>query len=710
MRKANSDFKTAFISEAGAGVVNNDYFGFVELDEFACYVVADGLYEMEDAEGARLAIETIIQKFQEHPSMRKSVLRGYLNAANTRLLEAEKKRISMKASVTVVVTNYEKIRYACAGNTRLHLYRGGEALFMSKDMSLGQMEIQKEAASVDKLQKHKERNNLYTYLGQPPAGFKPFVSEKIKLLESDIITLFTRGVWEHVDNGELQDVFSEASDDPQESVDTVEELLLSRQPDNLENYTVAAIFINQVFNDPNYRRKRKRIIIISVIVAVILIVAIVALLLIQRDRRLKREAMFDAVNNSIAFMQNDNYTKALSEAETAKGLAEKLNDKDMQAETLEYIKLSESIIKADELLNKGDYAGAIAAYQTALDYAMALNRSGKGYIEKKLTQARDHMNFYDYMELGDALAALGQFEAALEQYRQAQNLASTLYFAEGKQQALDAIEKLYGQIAAEQAADKAAAEAAAAAAAEEAAEEEAEKAQEEQEKADETKSAEELIAQGDTYFAQGEYEQAKTYYSMAKERYGKAEDDTGVSTANIKIQLAEKKIAEVNEQRRLAASYVKKGDDANAAKNYADAKRNYNLAKTIYQSLNMTTEVTSVEEKLQAVTAALDKQEAADQAKQDEINRETQAAAELLAKGDAAFEKGDYTSAKTYYQLARDKYVKIGDTSGQAYADVKIQDTEDALAAAAIFSDSVEHPPAAAPTDTNKGTEGEYGY
>ena len=41
----------------------------MELDEFACYVIADGITEITDVESARLAIETVILSFQEKPSM-----------------------------------------------------------------------------------------------------------------------------------------------------------------------------------------------------------------------------------------------------------------------------------------------------------------------------------------------------------------------------------------------------------------------------------------------------------------------------------------------------------------------------------------------------------------------------------------------------------------------------------------------------------------
>ena len=38
MRKLNSEVKTSFISEEGTYLQNRDYFAFVELDDYACYV------------------------------------------------------------------------------------------------------------------------------------------------------------------------------------------------------------------------------------------------------------------------------------------------------------------------------------------------------------------------------------------------------------------------------------------------------------------------------------------------------------------------------------------------------------------------------------------------------------------------------------------------------------------------------------------------
>ena len=45
MRRINSEFKTANMSEEGHKLSNRDYFGYVEMDDFACYVLADSLDE-----------------------------------------------------------------------------------------------------------------------------------------------------------------------------------------------------------------------------------------------------------------------------------------------------------------------------------------------------------------------------------------------------------------------------------------------------------------------------------------------------------------------------------------------------------------------------------------------------------------------------------------------------------------------------------------
>jgi hypothetical protein len=57
MRKENADFQTAFVSHEGSELLNNDYFGYVVMDDIACYVIVDGIGTGDGAASGRLAAE-----------------------------------------------------------------------------------------------------------------------------------------------------------------------------------------------------------------------------------------------------------------------------------------------------------------------------------------------------------------------------------------------------------------------------------------------------------------------------------------------------------------------------------------------------------------------------------------------------------------------------------------------------------------------------
>ena len=135
MRKSNSNFKTAFVSESGAELTNNDYFAYVEFDDYACYVLASGITDFESSTAAKEAVEHLILSFEENPSMSKGTLLQYMDETNERLFNSSHVQ-RLKASVIMLVTDYEKFRYVSAGNVRLRMYRQGRFLLSSKDMSL----------------------------------------------------------------------------------------------------------------------------------------------------------------------------------------------------------------------------------------------------------------------------------------------------------------------------------------------------------------------------------------------------------------------------------------------------------------------------------------------------------------------------------------------------------------------------------------------
>ncbi len=585
LRKQNSAFTTSFISEAGTKLENNDYFAYVELEQYACYVIADGLDDLYSSESASLATQTVVLAFQEHPSMRKSVISSYIKAANQALLESENIN-RLKASITVIVSDYSKIRYAHAGNTRLRLYRNGIVLEQSKDMSLGRDLIEVEDLSEDVLAKHEERNNLYSYLGQD-REFSPFISKKIKLADGDIITLYTRGIWENVDAGELDDVFSEAKDEPRESLDNIEELLLSRQPEFLDNYTFAAVFVNKVFVDPNRKRRIKKIITISISAATVILILSLALWMLYRRRQNQIEAMNRKYQDMIEYIGDGNYIRAEEECEGALELAEKIRDKDRIQEISDYQKLIEAVNKGDEEYGNEEYEAAQQDYLSARERSRYADHISDSYIDKKLENIEDYLAVYDYMQMGDVLMEKGALTSAEKKYLAAKSLAAGIHFSEGRQQALDALALLYEELSKKQ-------------------EETEEKMQA---IAADTAGAAELIVKGDEAFDKGDYKGAASYYTQAKEKYKELGETEKAEELDKKLADSENKEDGQAEQLKMAQEYEAQAKKLAEEGRLEEAKKQYILAKEIYAKLGDEDKVTQMENRIEMLEADMQKKE-----------------------------------------------------------------------------------------------------
>lgn len=598
MRKQNSEFLTAFISEASRKIKNTDFFGFVELDKFACYVIADGIDDDVDAISAKLAVDTVVSSFMESPSMSKRAVRRYLRAANRALLTARSK-MKLKASVTVLVTNYVKLRYGQAGNTRFRLYRDGFLRMQSRDSSLSMDLVQAEKLEQDKLAQHEERHNLFCYLGQEK-GFSPYISKKFKLANADAAALYSRGIWENVDEGELKDVFAEASDEPQPIVDSVEEMLLSRQPEGLEKYTFATIFFNKTFIDPNRKRKIKKILMIAIPILLVLAILTVILLVRYNNRKKDIAAMEQSFYDAIEYIQADNYPRAKTECQNALDLANKLKDEEIQTDASNYMKLIESVIAGDTDLNDGEYRDAQRNYLNAQNRSRYADNLGLDYIQDRLEQTGQYITVYDLIALGDTLVSNLQYDKAEEQYSAAQLLAGSIYFTEGRDSAIAALEKLYESMKQDQA-DNAAA----------------------QQQASETQSAAAgVLSEGDAAFAKGDYTSALTYYTTSLQKYSELEDEVQVAALLIKIAATEEKLAAQQELAAEAEEYMSLAEAAYGEKNYVQAKKYYLLAKDVYSSMQNDDKVAEVSRKMELVEMGISaEEEAARKAAEEEQKR-----------------------------------------------------------------------------------------
>lgn len=431
MRRDNSEFKTNFISEAGSFATNKDYFAFIELDDLACWVAADGIDSDEDIKSAELAVKSIFTDFTEKPTMSRRKLKKYMKNAN-KILEQESRSVRLKSSLIMVVTDYSKIVWAAAGNGRLYHFRKGRFNFKSKDQSIAQMMF--DAGKIDEyeIDEHEEKNNLSNYLGKPN-NFTPFISGKYKLNDGDVILLCTSGFWENVSINEMMKALKD-TEEPEQFIDNLEEILLSKQKKSLKNYTAAAIFGNRIFKESNKDKKDyiKKIALIMLPILMISAGMITYRIINLRKQAVIRAQLIKSENNGDDFVKDGSFDKALKEYQDAEADLEKLKIKDKQKELDKKCKITQFIVDGDKNLKDKDYDKAQKNYEKAKKLADSEEEYDKKELNKKISQTYDFMNVLAVEKQGDNQLDNQDFAGAKDTYAKAKSLADGASFDDAK--------------------------------------------------------------------------------------------------------------------------------------------------------------------------------------------------------------------------------------------------------------------------------------
>lgn len=537
MRRINSEFETKYMSEEGHKLFNRDYFGYVEMDDFACYVMADSLDSDADSISAKLAVESIIRCFVEQPTMDGYRLKHYMNQAHRELMKHQN-GMRLKASVVMVVTDYRKTRFCHVGNSRFYLIRNGRYLTQSKDQSLTQNLITTQKLALDQAAVHEERNNLYSYLGEHGVP-EIVVSPKIKLEDGDILAQLTRGLWEHCGDEELLRVIDDAKE-PQDIINAAEDIILGRQEETgaIDNYSLAITMVRKVYQSPKKKLTFKRILTILIPILILVIGISVVCYLRYRSVKTKETNLIQYMESGEKYLQYDNYKKASEEYTEAKKMARDLKFSEALEEADQYLKLTDQILLADESLLSQNYEKAQELYLAARELSVKAGNVGKKYIELQLEHTKGYMDLYDWIQVGEIKEEYGDLNGAIAAYKTAREKASALYAREIKEEALKkqtaAEQRLAEKQQAAEDAEEAAKKEAQAQRDEQAAEEQAEvekekesqaaeKELEEQQKVNDQKNAIDLVNKGNDLMADEQYEYAITFYRTAQTIYYRLE-------------------------------------------------------------------------------------------------------------------------------------------------------------------------------------------
>ncbi|MET3940613.1 serine/threonine protein phosphatase PrpC [Paenibacillus sp. PvP094] len=423
MRKENSDFKTAFVSEAGSFLKNRDFYGCVELEDWACYVMADGLDTDTEVNSAQITVQTILESFLEKPTMSKRRLTEYIKIAHE-WLQYESRRVRLKAGFVIVVTDYTRMVWASAGHSRLYHFRGNRLALKSKDHSVAAQLAADGQIAEDRVDQHDERGNLNEYAGKP-GMIRPYVSDKIKLTDGDVLVLCTPGLWEGVQDAEMIDAV-EGANDPQTLADTLEEVMLSKQRARIENYSAAAIYVNKIFHEEPKNRKKwiKRI---AIMLAMLLIFGGAGIFYAVKSAAKKAELAVDMLQyeqTADQYVKEQEYAKAVSDYSLARNNSIKIKDPIHKKLLTAKMAAAQTLVDGEAHLKEGDITKATASYTKALELSEPYSMFDREVIQERLEQMTTFQQVQDWITEGDLKLQNGDYSGAIILYKRARTAAT----------------------------------------------------------------------------------------------------------------------------------------------------------------------------------------------------------------------------------------------------------------------------------------------
>ena len=592
MRKDEAKFITEFLSEAGTKAENNDYFGYVLLDNYAIWAVADGFDEEEGAKvAARIAVESAIEYFMLRPRFNYYVIKEIMDYANLKVKEKQEetqKYSLMHTSLLIIISNYNSILYGNIGNTRFYHIRGGYIVSQSRDDTIAQLLVDEEALNISDMRFHRQRNDLLQAIGDF-GKIKPNIIKKpVELMEKDVFCLTTVGFWENIDEHDMENDLSRFEDKKQ-WLNSLEKRILASLRDNIENYTIAQVEVQAVAS-PEPMEKDKSKLIKKIILVMLIIVVIILFIIIwnvkrrngilqaatQYEKLADEEILKKNFNNSIDNLKLEigEYEKLkpkskgiigfLTNAEKKRADASKKIDEINKkiGETEKIKKAFSDINEGNGMFNSGNYDEANVKYQQA-KYNLNDNSYKRDELntEEILTTLDSRINSTVKLKeakalevAGDTAVNEGSYNLAKVSYKN----AADMYLANGRVDYVSQVEK----------------------------------------KLEEITDKEKTVYNGAMLAENKGDSLAQSNINSSKEAYYQARQMYQILGDTVKVGEIDNKIQELNSQQnadlQTANNLVQEGLSQITANNPAQAINILTQAKNIYQKMKDTNNVNAV--------------------------------------------------------------------------------------------------------------------
>ena len=241
----------AMLTRRGGRNYNEDACGHWHSDSHLCCVVADGAGGHGGGDRAsKLAVQSVLGSYAARPESSADAVHQMIVDTNRSIIRHRSDDRSQQNMHTTVVSLFIDLdAHAAAwghcGDSRLYAFRGGRIASRTKDHSLVQSLVDGGMLAAEDMRSHPQRSELLSALGVGEEDLMVSVStEPWRLAAGDVFLLCTDGLWEYVEDAQLEAALGQSTS-AQQWLRELEQAVLrgaSHKPRH-DNFTALTVWV-----------------------------------------------------------------------------------------------------------------------------------------------------------------------------------------------------------------------------------------------------------------------------------------------------------------------------------------------------------------------------------------------------------------------------------------------------------------------------------
>jgi PPM family protein phosphatase len=237
----------AALSKPGGRTINEDACG-VWSSQDACFcVLSDGAGGHGGGDVAsKLTVSRVLDWFRQRPECSSEAVEAALTAANVSVVQTQSSELrlaDMRATAVIlsVDTAHGQAIWGHLGDTRLYCFREGKLAVQTRDHSVVQSMVDAGFIKPDQVRGVPQRGRLLGALGDAQ-NFEPCIEQrKFPLRHGDVFLLCTDGVWEYVEEAEMEQTLGECKSG-EEWLRRIEAKVLEKGKIGQDNYSALVVW------------------------------------------------------------------------------------------------------------------------------------------------------------------------------------------------------------------------------------------------------------------------------------------------------------------------------------------------------------------------------------------------------------------------------------------------------------------------------------